>query len=54
MTSQGNKNLITIAAEGRPKPARHPHDADLVAACQCRVAEPVNDIMEPLIAQNGK
>jgi ABC-type glycerol-3-phosphate transport system substrate-binding protein len=53
--SQGNKNLLTIAAEAQAKsghdimamPTWWPHaQADLI--------EPVNDIMEPLIAQNGK
>jgi ABC-type glycerol-3-phosphate transport system substrate-binding protein len=52
--SQGNKNLLTIAAEAQAKsghdifamPTWWPHAyADLL--------EPVNDVMEPLIAQNG-
>ncbi len=38
------------AGEIRP---RHPRDADLVAARQCRTARADNDIMEPLIKQNG-
>ncbi|RJF78925.1 ABC transporter substrate-binding protein [Rhodopseudomonas palustris] len=53
--SQGNKNLLTIAAEAQAKsghdilamPTWWPHaNADLL--------EPVNDIMEPLIKQNGE
>src|SRR6201993_2715734 len=52
--SQGNKNLLTIAAEGQAKsghdiiamPTWWPHaNSDLL--------EPVNDIMEQLIKQNG-
>jgi ABC-type glycerol-3-phosphate transport system substrate-binding protein len=52
--SQGNKNLLTIAAEAQAKsghdilamPTWWPHaHSDLL--------EPVNDIMEPLIKQNG-
>src|SRR5271154_413057 len=52
--SQGNKNLLTIAAEAQAKsghdimamPTWNPHaNSDLL--------EPVNDIMEPLIKQNG-
>src|SRR6195952_3098011 len=52
--SQGNKNLLTIAAEAQAKsghdflamPSWWPHaNSDLL--------EPVNDIMEPLIAHNG-
>src|ERR1700690_3251243 len=54
ITSQGNKNLLTIAAEGQAKsghdifamPTWNPHaNSDQL--------EPVNDIMEPLIKQNG-
>ncbi len=53
--SQGNKNLLTIAAESQAKsghdilamPTWWPH-------AQSDLLEPVNDIMEPLIAQNGK
>jgi hypothetical protein len=54
ITSQGNKNLVTIAAEAAAKsghdilamPTWWPHaNSDLL--------EPVNDIMEPLIKQNG-
>jgi ABC-type glycerol-3-phosphate transport system substrate-binding protein len=54
ITSQGNKNLVTIAAEGQAKsghdilamPTWWPHaNSDQL--------EPVNDVMEPLIKQNG-
>ncbi|MGP9811008.1 ABC transporter substrate-binding protein [Rhodopseudomonas sp. NSM] len=53
--SQGNKNLLTIAAEAQAKsghdilsmPTWWPHaNAELI--------EPVNDLMEDLIKQNGK
>jgi ABC-type glycerol-3-phosphate transport system substrate-binding protein len=55
ITSQGNKNLLTIAAEAQAKsghdifafPTWWPH-------AQADLLEPVNDIMEPLIAANGK
>ena len=55
IASQGNKNLLTIAAEAQAKsghdilafPTWWPH-------AQANLLEPVNDIMEPLIAQNGK
>jgi ABC-type glycerol-3-phosphate transport system substrate-binding protein len=55
ITSQGNKNLVTIAAEAQAKsghdilamPTWWPHaNADLL--------EPVNDIMEPIVKQNGE
>src|SRR5579859_6378741 len=54
ITSQGNKNLLTIATEGQSKsghdifamPTWWPH-------AQADLLEPVNDIMEPLIKQNG-
>src|ERR1035437_1831210 len=50
----GNKNLLTIAAEGQAKsgdailatPTWGPH-------ANSELLEPVNDIMEPLIKQNG-
>ncbi len=53
--SQGNKNLLTIAAEAQAKsghdilamPTWWPHS-------QSNLLEPCNDIVEPLIAQNGK
>src|SRR3982074_3291986 len=52
--SQGNKNLLTIAAEAQAKsghdifamPTWWPH-------AHAENLEPVNDIMEPLIKQNG-
>src|SRR5215213_7365303 len=52
--SQGNKNLLTIAAEAQAKsghdilsmPTWWPH-------AHSELLEPVNDIMEPLIQQNG-
>ena len=52
--SQGNKNLLTIAAEAQAKsghdilamPTWWPH-------ANAELLEPVNDIMEPLIKQNG-
>src|ERR1700710_2341355 len=52
--SQGNKNLLTIAAEAQAKsghdilamPTWWPH-------ANSELLEPVNDIMEPLIQQNG-
>ena len=55
ITSQGNKILVTIAAEAAAKsghdilamPTWWPHaNSDML--------EPVNDIMEPLIKQNGE
>src|SRR5258708_7197121 len=53
--SQGNKNLLTIAAEDQAKsghdilamPTWWPH-------AYAENLEPVNDIMEPLIQQNGE
>ena len=54
ITSQGNKDLLTIAAEAQAKsghdilrmPTWWPHaNSDLL--------EPVNDIMDPIIAENG-
>jgi ABC-type glycerol-3-phosphate transport system substrate-binding protein len=53
--SQGNKNLLTIAAEAQAKsghdilamPTWWPH-------AHAEQLEPVNDIMEPLIKQNGE
>src|SRR5476649_1527175 len=54
ITSQGNKNLLKIAAEAQAKsghdifsmPTGWPHaNSDLL--------EPVNDIMTPIIAENG-
>src|SRR3982074_3212709 len=54
ITSNGNKTLVTIAAEAQAKtghdilamPTWWPH-------AQADLLEPVNDIMEPLIRQNG-
>ena len=55
ITSQGNKNILTIAAEAQAKsghdifqmPTWWPHaNAELI--------EPVNDVMDPLIKQNGE
>src|SRR5438552_299517 len=54
ITSQGNKNLLTVASEGQAKsghdilamPTWWPH-------AQADLLEPVNDIMGPLIKQNG-
>ena len=52
--SQGNKNLITIAAEAQ---ARTGHDIFAFPTWYCHAnadsLAPVNDIMEPLIKQNG-
>src|SRR5467141_3114060 len=55
ITSQGNKNLLTIASQGQAKsghdilamPTWWPH-------AQADMLEPMNDIMEPLIKQNGQ
>ena len=55
ITSQGNKNLVTIAAEAQAKsghdilamPTWWPH-------ANAEQLEPVNDIIEPLIKQNGE
>src|SRR3979409_2350281 len=54
ITSNGNKNLVTIAAEAQAKsghdilamPTWWPH-------AQADLLEPMNDVVEPLIAQNG-
>jgi ABC-type glycerol-3-phosphate transport system substrate-binding protein len=54
ITSQGNKNLLTIAAEAQAKsghdilamPTWWPHS-------QTELLEPMNDVMTQLIAQNG-
>jgi ABC-type glycerol-3-phosphate transport system substrate-binding protein len=52
--SQGNKNLLTIAAEAQ---ARSGHDIFAFPTWQpaehARSLEPVDDIMKPLIEQNG-
>jgi ABC-type glycerol-3-phosphate transport system substrate-binding protein len=54
VTSQGSKNLLTIAAEAQ---ARSGHDVVAMPTWwpqdQARNLEPVDDVMEALIAQNG-
>ncbi|MGJ4947440.1 ABC transporter substrate-binding protein [Bradyrhizobium sp. HKCCYLS20291] len=54
ITSQGNKNLITIAAEAQAKSG---HDIFQMPTWWCHsnsdLLEPVNDIMEPIIQENG-
>src|SRR5262249_42696350 len=54
VTSQGSKNLLTIAAEAQ---ARSGHDVVAMPTWwpqdQAKNLEPVDDIMEQLIAQNG-
>src|SRR5712664_733511 len=53
ITSQGNKLLLTIAAEGQAKSG---HDIMAMATwwphAQADLLEPVSDIMEPLIKLN--
>ncbi len=55
ITSQGNKNLVTIAAEAAAKSG---HDIMAMptwwAHANSDLLEPVNDLMEPLIKQNGE
>src|SRR6266702_5023953 len=55
ITSQGNKLLLTIAAEGQ---ARSGHDILAMATwwphAQADLLEPVNDVVEPLIKLNGE
>jgi len=55
ITSQGNKNLVTIAAESAAKSG---HDIMAMPTwwshAQSELLEPVNDIMEPIIKQNGE
>ena len=55
ITSQGNKILLTIAAEAQAKSG---HDVLALptwyAAAQARNLEPVDDVMQPLIALNGR
>ena len=55
ITSQGNKLLLTIAAEAQ---ARSGHDIlamnTFLPAEHAERLEPVDDIMKPLIAQNGE
>ena len=54
ITSQGNKNLLTIAAEAQ---SRSGHDVLSFPTWQpaeyARLLEPVSDVMESLIKQNG-
>lgn len=54
ITSQGNKLLLTVAAEAQ---ARSGHDIMALATWwpndHAKSLEPVDDIMEPLIKQNG-
>jgi ABC-type glycerol-3-phosphate transport system substrate-binding protein len=55
ITSQGNKNLVTIAAEAAAKSG---HDIMAMPTwwshAQSDLLEPVNDIMEPIVKQNGE
>jgi len=55
ITSQGNKILLTIAAEAQAKSG---HDVLALptwyAAAQARNLEPMDDVMQPLIALNGR
>jgi ABC-type glycerol-3-phosphate transport system substrate-binding protein len=55
ITSQGNKNLVTIAAESAAKSG---HDIMAMPTwwshAQSDLLEPVNDIMGPIIQQNGE
>ncbi len=54
ITSQGNKNLVTIAAEAAAKSG---HDILAMPTwwshANSDLLEPVNDIMEPIVKQNG-
>jgi ABC-type glycerol-3-phosphate transport system substrate-binding protein len=54
ITSQGNKLLLTVAAEAQ---ARSGHDimalSTWLPSDHAKILEPVDDIMEPLIKQNG-
>jgi hypothetical protein len=51
--SQGNKNLLTIAAEARPSPAMTFSRCRPGGRMRSRTARAVNDVVEPLIKQNG-
>ena len=55
ITSQGNKNLVTIAAESQ---AQSGHDILAMPTwwpqAQSDMLEPVNDIMDPIVKQNGE
>ncbi len=54
ITSQGNKLLVTITAEAQAKTG---HDILAMAAwlphANAELLEPVNDIMAPIVKQNG-
>jgi len=55
ITSQGNKNLVTIAAEAQAKSG---HDVLAIPTwwvhANSELLEPVNDIMGPIVAENGE
>src|ERR1700730_10541343 len=55
ITSQGNKDLLTIASEGQAKSG---HDILAMATwlphAQANLLEPMNDVVEPLIKLNGE
>ncbi|WOH78318.1 extracellular solute-binding protein [Bradyrhizobium sp. BEA-2-5] len=55
ITSQGNKNIVTIAAEAQAKSG---HDIFQMPTwwpqANAELLEPVNDVMDPLIKQNGE
>src|SRR5258707_7030514 len=55
ITSQGNKLLVTVAAEAQAKTG---HDILAMATwlphANAELLEPVNDIMAPIIKQNGE
>jgi len=55
ITSQGNKNLVTIAAEAQ---AQSGHDILAMPTwwpqANSDMLEPVNDIMDPIVKQNGE
>ncbi len=55
ITSQGNKNLVTIAAEAQ---AQSGHDILAMPTwwpqANSDLLEPVNDIMDPIVKQNGE
>jgi ABC-type glycerol-3-phosphate transport system substrate-binding protein len=55
ITSQGNKLLLTISAEGQAKSG---HDILAMTTwwphANAELLEPVNDIMDPIIKQNGE
>lgn len=55
ITSQGNKNIVTIAAEAQAKSG---HDIFQMPTwwpqANAELLEPVNDIMDPLVKLNGE